>query len=74
MATVVIGKRAWKMDQEQVKEILKLASEHVPCGIYAIRKGLDYYEMMNARMTRTQLKKARNAYRREGIKVYCNGI
>ena len=30
--------------------------------------------MKNAPMTRTQLKKTRNDYRRAGIKVYCNGI
>lgn len=62
------------MDQKQVKALLELASEKVPCGIYAIRKGADYYEMKNAPITRTQLKKARNEYRRAGIKVYCNGI
>lgn len=57
-----------------MKALLELASEKVPCGVYAIRKGADYYEMKNAPMTRTQLKKTRNDYRRAGIKVYCNGI
>lgn len=62
------------MSEKQVKALLELASEKVPCGVYAIRKGTDYYEMKNAPMTRTQLKKTRNNYRRAGIKVYCNGI
>lgn len=62
------------MTEKQVKALLELASEKVPCGIYAIRKGAGYYEMKNAPMTRTQLKKARNDYRRAGIKVYCNGL
>ncbi len=62
------------MTEKQVKDLLELAGEKVPCGIYAIRKGIDYYEMRNEPLTRTQLKKARNYYRRAGIKVYCNGI
>ena len=35
------------MTDKQVKALLELASEKVPCGIYAIRKGVDYYEMKN---------------------------
>lgn len=62
------------MGDRQVKALLELASEKVPCGVYAIRKGPDYYEMKNAPMTRTQLKRTRNEYRAAGIKVYCNGI
>ena len=62
------------MPEEQAKGLLKLASERVPCGIYAIRKGRDYYELKNHQASRTQLKKLRNEYRRAGIKVYCNGI
>lgn len=63
------------MKPEQVKELLKLASEKVPFGIYAIRKGADYYELSNSpASSKTELKKARNKYRRAGIKVYCNGI
>ena len=74
MATVVIAKRVYQMTDKQAKALLDLASEKVPCGIYAIRKGPDYYEMRNEPLTRTQLKKARNAYRASGIKVYCNGL
>ena len=74
MATVVIAKRVYQMTDNQVRGLLDLASEKVPCGIYAIRKGADYYEMRNEPLTRTQLKKARNAYRSAGMKVYCNGL
>lgn len=74
MATVVIAHRVYQMTDKQVKALLELASEKVPCGIYAIRKGVDYYEMKNAPMTKTQLKKKRKECRGAGIKVYCNGI
>lgn len=62
------------MPEEKVRELLKLASEQVPCGIYAVRKGPDYYELKNHKASRTQIKKLRNEYRRAGMKVYCNGI
>lgn len=63
------------MNQEQVKEILKLASEKVPFGVYAIRKGADYYELKNEpAKSKRELKQLRNDCRSIGIKVYCNGI
>lgn len=63
------------MSPKQVKRILELASEKVPFGIYAVRKGADYYELKNSpASSKTELKKIRNNYRRHGIKVYCNGI
>lgn len=63
------------MTPEQVKEILKLASEKVPFGVYAIRKGADYYELMNVTASsKSEIKGYRNKLRRQGIKVYCNGI
>lgn len=63
------------MNQEQLKAILELASSKVPLGIYAVRKGPDFYELKNIPFTsRTQLKQARNEYRRQGLKVLCNGL
>lgn len=72
--TVVIGKRAWRMDEKGAKALLELASSKVQRGIYALRKGADYYEIKNHHMTKSQMKRARNAYRAQGIKVYCNGL
>ena len=75
MATVVIAKRVYQMTDKQAKALLDLASEKVPMGIYAVRRGVDYYEMRNEPFqSRTKLKQARNDYRRAGIKVYCNGL
>ncbi len=63
------------MSQAQVKELLKLASEKVPFGVYAIRKGADYYELMNLpASSKSEIKHYRNKLRSQGIKVYCNGI
>ena len=63
------------MSQAQVKELLKLASEKVPFGVYAIRKGADYYELMNLPATsKSELKNHRHKLRSQGIKVYCNRI
>ena len=71
--TIVIGNRAWQMDEEKAEGLLKIASEKVPQGIYAIRKG-DFCELLNKPMTVTQMKRTRAAYRRQGMKVYCNGL
>lgn len=62
------------MDREQLQEILELAASKVPCGIYAIRKGLDYYELKNQPLTKSKMKRVRNEYKAQGIKVYCNGL
>lgn len=62
------------MTEQQKNGLLKLASEQVPCGIYAIRKGKDYYELRNEPMSVTQMKRARRGYKRSGVKVYCNGL
>lgn len=62
------------MNREQLQAILELARSKVPSGIYAVRKGLDYYELKNQPMTKSQMKRVRNEYKARGIKVYCNGL
>lgn len=74
MYTVVVGKRAYRVTEGRKDSLLELASEQVPCGIYAVQKKKDYIELRNDKMSVTQIKKARAAYKRQGIKVFCNGI
>lgn len=62
------------MGREQVKGLLDLASEKVPCGVYAIQKGQDYFELKNMPLTKSKIKQFRAQCRKSGIKVYCNGI
>lgn len=51
-----------------------MASELVPCGVYAVEKG-DYAELRNDPCaSRTQLKEARRTWKAQGFKVYANGL
>lgn len=62
------------MSQEEAKGLLKVASAYVPLGVYAVRKGADYYELMNQPMSVSQIKRYKKDCMRQGIKVYANGI
>ena len=73
MLTVKVAKNVYQMTEKEAAGLLQIASEYVSCGIYAIRKGI-YIELRNQPMTRTQIKKARNEYRKQGVKVYANGL
>lgn len=73
MMTVQIGERVYEMEAERADALLKVASEQVPCGIYAVRKK-GYLELKNAPMSKTKLREARRHYRKLGFKVYANGV
>lgn len=74
MYTVLVGKRAYRVTEKRKDSLLKLASEQVPAGIYALQKGKGYIELRNDHLTKTQTKQARAAYKRSGIKAFCNGL
>jgi len=61
------------MPKGKAIDLLKVASEQVPNGIFAIEHiGKGYIELMNLPMTNAEIKKARKEYGRKGIKVYAN--
>ena len=71
--TVRIGKRLWKMSRREYKGLLKTAKEQVPLGIYAAGRD-DYAELLCDRCESvTQLKERIREYRKQGLKVHCNG-
>ena len=59
------------MPRHQAKQLLKIASELVPSGIYAIEHN-GYMELMNTPMTRSEIKKKRKEYGRAGWRIYAN--
>lgn len=62
------------MPRDKYQGLLKIASEQVPFGIYAIEKG-DYAELHNDRLnSMTELKDLRRKFKRAEYKVYANGI
>lgn len=61
------------MSRTEYKGLLKVASDQVKYGVYAVEKG-DYAEMVNESCTgATKLKKVTRAYNAQGFKVYANG-
>ena len=61
------------MPTKEAKGLLKVASEQVTCGIYAIEHiGKGYIELMNEPMSKAQVKQKRKEYGKAGIKVYAN--
>lgn len=61
------------MNQKEYQGLLKMASEQVPLGIYAIEKK-DYSELRcdNCKSV-TQLKSLTRQFKAAGYKVYANG-
>lgn len=61
------------MGMPEYKELLKMASEQVPFGIYAIEKA-GYAELAHLHCKSiTELKKEIRAFRKQGYKAYYNG-
>ena len=71
--TVKIMKRLYQMSRNEYQGLLKIASEQVPKGIYALEKG-NYAELRCDKCaSTTQLKGMIRAFKSQGFKVYANG-
>lgn len=69
---VKVANKIYRMGKNEYQKILKVASDQVPFGIYAIEKN-DYAELMNIKcMSMTQLKGFVRQYKAQGFKVYSN--
>lgn len=61
------------MSRKEYQGLLKIASDQVKFGVYAVEKG-DYAELVNAKCSSiTKLKELKRAYKQKGFKVYVNG-
>lgn len=70
---VKVANRMYRMSQQEYKGLLKVASEQVPFGIYAVEKN-NYAELCNIRCSSiTHLKNNIRQYKAQGFKVYSNG-
>lgn len=72
--TVQILSRSYSMSEKSLKKVLEIASEQVPFGIYAVKKG-NYCEIRNDKVvSKTQLKQLIRDYKQQGYKAYYNGL
>lgn len=67
-----MANKMYKMGRTEYQGLLKVASEQVPFGIYAVEKK-DYAELRCDRCTSmTQLKKLTRQFNQNGFKVLAN--
>ncbi len=63
----------YRMSRKEYQGLLKVASEQVSFGIYAIEKG-DYAELRNDKcQSMTKMKEMTRAFKQQGFKVLANG-
>lgn len=63
----------YRMSRKEYQGLLKVASEQVSFGIYAIEKG-NYAELRSDKChSMTKLKELIRAYKQQGFKVFVNG-
>ena len=71
---VKVGPKLYEMELKELNGLLSVASEQIPFGVYAVQKG-NYVELCRDKCESiTQLKKAKRTYKRNGFKVYANGV
>lgn len=71
---VQILNKAYKMTDKQAEEVLAVAKEQVPFGVYAVKKGVQLIICNDKAPSTTQLKKMIREYKAQGFKVYSNGL
>jgi len=70
---VKVANRMYRMGRNEFEGLLKVASEQVPFGIYAVTKD-GYAELRCDRCKSiTQLKNLTRQFKSRGFKVYANG-
>ena len=70
---VKVANRIYRMSQREYQGLLKVASEQVPFGIYAVEK-TGYAELRCDKCkSMSQLKELTRQFKAEGFKVYANG-
>lgn len=71
---VKVMNRLYQMNQKEYQGLLKIASEQVPFGIYAVEKK-DYAELRCDKCRSiTQLKSMVRNFKSQGFKVMANGL
>ena len=69
---VAVGKNVYRMSRQEYQGLLKVVSEQVPFGIYAIEKE-DYAELRCDKCeSKTRLKALIRGFKGQGFKVLAN--
>lgn len=69
---VIINNSVYEMNRKEAGKILKVASEQIPSGIYAIEKD-DIIELRKDKInSKEYLRRKLNKFKKAGFKVYAN--
>lgn len=70
---VLVNESLYKMGRKEYKVVLKVASEQIPCGIYAVEKEGICELRKDTFNGKEELKKSVAEYAAKGFKVHYNG-
>ena len=70
---IIINDSLYEMGRKEYKGVLKIASEQIPCGIYAVEKDGICELRKDTFESEEELKKAVAEYATKGFKVHWNG-
>ena len=62
------------MTKNQAQNLLKIAKEQVPMGIYALEKEKTLELRNDKCKSKTQVKNLKRQFKKAGFKVYANGV
>lgn len=68
---VLVNNSLYEMGRKEYRGVLKVASQQIPCGIYAVEK-VGICELRKDKFEREDLKKTVEEYEKNGFKVYYN--
>lgn len=71
---VIINESVYEMGRKEYKGVLKVASQQIPCGIYAVEKDGICELRKDTFDSKEELKKAVAEYVTKGFKVHYNGL
>lgn len=69
---VIVNETVYEMRTKEYKGVLKVASEQIPCGIYAVEKDGICELRKDTFESKEELKKAVAEYAAKGFKVHYN--
>lgn len=69
---VIVNESVYEMGRKEYKGVLKVASEQIPCGIYAVEKDGICELRKDTFGSKEEFKKAVAEYTEKGFKVHYN--
>lgn len=69
---IIIDNSVYEMTKQQAEKTIKVASQYVPFGVYAVEKDGIIELRKDKCKTKKQINQLRTDFIKKGFKVYCN--